>query len=160
MERVEFRPIRRTAVRSLRPGDEVRIPLGPSHGRHGKITDLQENESARTITINGELVAEEGLFYHVARPNELVDRLIAPGEPHPGAESRLVRGDELWKWLGEALNDPAGSNEQYVLRTFARIENADHGQSVEVKLQSKSNPRKILTAKMKYSATIEFKGHR
>ncbi|MFD5809413.1 hypothetical protein [Rhodococcus aetherivorans] len=157
-----FAPIRPTAVRYLRPGDHIIVPTeGPGAGIRGVITDLQENEAERLITINGEVDAGEGLFYHHASPHEVVNRLILPSDPVPGNEMIMVKGTELWKWIGESMNDPHGSSEQYTIRTFAHISDPETGEpAVEIKMVSQLNPRKILTAHLTPNATIGFAGCR
>lgn len=151
-------PIRPTRARELRAGDVILFPSDvPGAMQRAVITDLMDNEEDRTITINGELIGEEALFEHEAPPLEPVDRLIQAGDPIPGTETIMVRGDELWKWIGEKFNDPHGSPEKYVIRTFARRVDPETGEPVvEVKLQSLMNPKKILTAYMEPSATISF----
>ncbi|WP_139812788.1 hypothetical protein [Prescottella equi] len=157
-----FSPIRQTPVRHLRPGDHIVVPTeGPGAGIRGVITDLQENEAERLITINGEVDAGEGLFYHHAAPHEVVDRLIQPGDPVSGTEMIMVKGAELWKWIGESMNDPHGAGETYTIRTFAHIADPESGEpAIEVKMVSQANPRKILTAHLTPNATIGFAGCR
>lgn len=159
---VQFWPMRVTAARSLRPGDQLRIPTGPHTGLRARITDIREDEASRTITINGEILGDEdGLFEKKAHPNELFDRLAQPGEPPQGGESRLVHADELWKWIGVDMNDPEGSAEKYVLRAFHRIHSEQtDSEAIEVRLQSKQDPRKLRIATFKPNGTISFKGHR
>ncbi|AVP67815.1 hypothetical protein A5N71_03630 [Prescottella equi] len=113
------------------------------------------------ITINGEVDAGEGLFYHHAAPHEVVDRLIQPGDPVSGTEMIMVKGAELWKWIGESMNDPHGAGETYTIRTFAHIADPESGEpAIEVKMVSQANPRKILTAHLTPNATIGFAGCR
>lgn len=162
MNQPDFYPIRPTRVRELRAGDHIIVPThGPGVGNHAVITDLEENEDARSITINGEFVGEEALFYHEASPQETVQRMVQPGDPIPGTESIMVRGSELWKWIGDTFNDPGGSGERFRIRTFRRITDPATGDEVaEVKMLSLSNPNKILTAHVKLNATIGFAGCR
>ncbi|ADG79085.1 putative protein OS=Tsukamurella paurometabola (strain ATCC 8368 / DSM / CCUG 35730 /CIP 100753 / JCM 10117 / KCTC 9821 / NBRC 16120 / NCIMB 702349/ NCTC 13040) OX=521096 GN=Tpau_2481 PE=4 SV=1 [Tsukamurella paurometabola] len=152
-------PIRPTRARDLRAGDEILFPsdVVPGAVLRAVITDLMENEEDRTITINGELIGEEALFSHEAPPLELVDRVVQAGESRPDGRTVIVRGDELWKWIGEKFNDPHGSTEKFVIGAFDRCVNPDTGEPmVEVKLHSLSNRRKIVTAGLEPSATIIF----
>lgn len=157
-----FNPIRRTRVRYLRPGDHVIVPAeGPGAGIRGVITDLQDEEAERLITINGEVDDGEGLFYHHARPDEVVDRLIQPGDPVPGTETIMVKGKELWKWIGETMNDPYATAEKYTIRTFAHISDPESGDpAIELKMLSQTNSRKLLTAHLTPNATVGFAGCR
>src|SRR5690606_14997448 len=166
-EPVELWPIRPTAARSLRPGDEVLVPdpdgPWPQTARHGRITDIRDDPPpAGLIIINGELIrGGSGLFEKPARPWELIDRLVQPDDLPPGTESRLVRGDELWKWLQVELNDPHGSAEKYLLRTFRLTHDDDFNREVvEVKGQSTWNPKKVITLTFLPEAVIRFDGHR
>ncbi len=73
----------------------------------------------------------------------------------------MVRGDQLWKWIGAAFNDPNGSGERYIIRTFKRIHDEEiGGEAIEVKLQSMRNAKKINTITMLPTATIGFVGGR
>lgn len=157
-----FSPIHRIRVRYLRPGDHIIVPTeGPGAGIRGVVTDLQDNEAERLITINGEVDAGEGLFYHHARPDEVVDRMIQSGDLTSGAETIMVKGSELWKWIGETMNDPHGSGETYTIRTFAHISDPETAEPViEVKMVSQVNSLKILTAHLTPTATIGFAGCR
>jgi hypothetical protein len=161
-----FAPIRPTAARSLRPGDEILVPTGedpfPQVAYRARITDIRDDEASGMITINGEFVGEtSGLFEKPAYPAEVFQRLLRPGGPAPGTESIMVRGEELWKWLGTPMNDPNGSSEQYIIRTFKRVHEEEiGGEAIEVKLQSVWNPKKVNTVTMLPSAPIGFKGHR
>jgi hypothetical protein len=106
-----FAPIRPTAARSMKPGDEMLVPTDdgpfPHVASRGRITDIREDETSRMITINGELIGERsGLFERAAHPWEVMQRLLKPGGPVPGTESTLVRAEELWKWIGVDMNDP------------------------------------------------------
>jgi hypothetical protein len=161
-----FAPIRPTAARSLRPGDEILVPTGkdpfPQVAYRARITDIREDEASRMITVNGEFVGEtSGLFEKPAHPGEMLQRLLQPGGPVPGTESVLVRAEQLWKWIGVDMNDPDGSTEKFVLRTFQRVNSDETGTAaIEVRLQSKSDPRKVRILTFKPDATVGFKGHR
>lgn len=144
-----FAPIRPTAARSLRPGDEILVPTGkdpfPQVAYRARITDIRDDEASRMITVNGEFVGEtSGLFEKPAHPGEVFQRLQQPGGPVPGTESILVRAEELWKWIGVDMNDPDGSSEKYVLRTFRRVHsNETDREAIELRLQCKVDPRKV-----------------
>ena len=59
------------------------------------------------------------------------------------------------------MNDPDGSGEQYILRTFKRVHDEETGgEAIEVRLQSVWNPEKTNTMTLVLNATIGFKGHR
>lgn len=152
-----FCPIRRTTVRELLPGDHIICPTdGPGAGNHAIVTDLEEDEDALLITINGEFVGEEALFYHKATPNEIVDRLVQPTDSLSQGQAILVRGVELWKWLGETL-DPNGNSEQYRISQFRRIREPDTDRPIiELKMVSTRNSQKIMTAHLELDATIGF----
>lgn len=161
-----FAPIRPTAARSLRPGDEILVPTGedpfPQVAYRARITDIRDDEASRMITVNGEFVGErDGLFEKPAHPGEVFQRLQQPGGPVPGTESILVRAAELWKWIGVDMNDPEGSAEKYLLRTFRRVHSDETGrEAIEVRLQSKVDPRKVRIMTFKPDGTVGFKGHR
>jgi hypothetical protein len=167
---VQFWPIRPTAARSLRPSDEILVHehgwpdttrRGPQTGLRGRITDIREDESTFTLTVNGELVGEHGLFEKQARPWDGFDRLVQPGEPPPQTESRLVHGEELWKWLQVEVNDPDGSAEKYILRRFRRVHDEELDREViQVVGQSTWNPRKTNTMTFFPKARIIFDDHR
>jgi hypothetical protein len=164
-DEVQFWPIRPTAARSMRPGDEILVPSNdrpPQAANHGRITDIREDEASGFITINGELIrGASGLFEKPAYPGEVFQRLLQPGDPAPGTESILVRAEHLWKWIGVQMNDPDGSGEQYILRTFKRVHDEETGgEAIEVRLQSMWNPKKTNTMTLVPNATIGFKGHR
>lgn len=166
-EQVHLWPIRPTAARSLRPGDEVLVPdpnrPSPQASMHGRITDIRDDPPpVGMITINGELVrGGAGLFEKPAHPWEPIDRLVKPDEPLPGSESRLVRGDELWKWLQVEINDPHGSAEKYLLRTFRRIHDDKlDTEVIEVRGQSTRDRKKVITLTFLPEAVIRFDGHR
>ncbi|MUM06791.1 hypothetical protein B5P44_18670 [Mycobacterium sp. CBMA 213] len=104
---------------------------------------------------------ESGLFEKQAYPWDAFDRVVQPGEPLPNTESRLVRGDELWKWLQVEINDPHGSPEKYILRRFRRVHDGDLDREViELVGQSTWNPRKTITMTVLPTATMAFQGHR
>ncbi|WP_368834105.1 hypothetical protein [Mycobacterium intracellulare] len=162
-----FAPVRSTVVQALRPGDEILVPTNegdpfPHVAYRGRIIDIQDDEASRTITVNGELIGEvRGLFEKPAYPGEIFQRLAQPGEPPPGEASILVRGDELWKWIGSQMNDPAGSGEKYILRTFRRVQDDEiGGEAIEIRMQSMRNPKKTRIDTALPSATIGFKGYR
>ncbi len=72
-----FAPVRPTAARSMKPGDEMLVPTDegpfPRVGYRGRITDIREDEATGMITINGELLGEQsGLFEKPARPWEVM----------------------------------------------------------------------------------------
>lgn len=161
-----FAPIRPTAARSMRLGDEMLVPTDegpfPHVAYRGRITDIRDDEASRMIILNGELIGEKsGLFEKPAHPWEVMQRLLKPGGPIPGSESVLVRAEELWKWIGVDMNDPEGSTEKYVLRTFRRVHSDETDrEAIEVRLQSKTDPRKVRILTFKPDGTVGFKGHR
>lgn len=165
-----FAPIRPTAARSLRAGDEILVPddgstqttqRGAYRGFRARITDIREDESAYTLILNGELVGESGLFEKAAYPWDAFDRVVQPGEPPPNTESRLVHGDELWKWVRAEINDPHGSAEKYTLRSFRRVHDQELDRPViELVGQSIWNPKKTITMTLLPTATMAFQGHR
>ena len=59
-EQVQFWPVRPTAARSMRRGDEMLVPTEnapwPQAAMHGRITDIRCDEATGLITINGELI--------------------------------------------------------------------------------------------------------
>lgn len=157
---VKFWPIRRTAVRSLRRGDMIHARLGPNTLVLAKVTDFEDHEKSKIIAVQVEFGnGESGV--KKCRPWEMVDRMVQPGEPPQGTESILVRGDEMWKWLGAPMNDPDGTAEKYTLKTFRRIESDEiEAEAIELKMQSVWNTEKIFTMIMSRSGTIGFEGHR
>jgi hypothetical protein len=162
-----FAPVRRNVVQALRPGDEILVPTDggdpfPEVAYRARITDIRDDEASRTITVNGELVGEvSGLFEKEAHPGEIFHRLAQPGEPPHSESSILVRGEELWKWIGATMNDPGGSSEQYILRTFRRVhEDEIDGEAIEIRMQSTWNPSKTVIQTALLSSTIGFKGYR
>ena len=166
---VQFWPIRPTSARSLRPGDEILVPdqngPWPQAAMHGRITDIRDDPpqtGTGMILINGELVrGGSGLFEKPAHPWEPIDRLIQPDEPPPGSEFRLVRGDELWKWLQVEINDPHGSAEKYLLRSFRQLHDDEFDREViEVRGQSTWNSKKVITLTFLPEAVVRFDGHR
>ncbi len=166
-ESVQFWPIRPTAARSLRPGDEILVPAPdgswPQAAMHGRIIDIRDDPPpAGMIIINGELIrGGAGLFEKPAHPWEPVDRLVQPDEPPPESQFRLVRGDEMWKWLQVEMNDPHGSAEKYLLRTFRQIHDDEFDREVvEVQGQSTWNAKKVITLTFLPEAVIRFDGHR
>lgn len=162
-EPVQFWPIRPTAARSLRAGDLVLVPDQNGTGMHGRITDIRDDPPpVGMILINGELLhGGSGLFEKPAHPWEPIDRLVQPGEPPPNSESRLVRAVDLWKWLQVEVNDPEGSAEKYLLRTYRRLHDDELDREViEVIGQSTWNPQKTNTMTFAPDAKIIFEGHR
>jgi hypothetical protein len=162
-----FAPVRPTVVQALRPGDEILVPTDegdpfPQVAYRARITDIRDDEASRTITVNGELIGEvSGLFEKPAHPGEIFRRLAQPGEPPQNESSILVRGEELWKWIGSKMNDPGGSKEQYILRTFRRVQDEEiGGEAIELRMQSMWNPKKTRIDTALPSATIGFKGYR
>ncbi|YCU36914.1 hypothetical protein ACRYGU_08465 [Mycobacteroides abscessus] len=127
-----------------------------------RITDIRDDEASRIITVNGELIGEvSGLFEKPAHPGEIFQRLVQPGEPPQGEESILVRGEELWKWIGATMNDPDGSGEQFILRTWRRVHDDEiDGEAIEIRMQSVWNPQKTVTHTALLSSTVGFKGYR
>jgi hypothetical protein len=166
----QFLPIRTTAARSLRPGDHILVHesgfpdtsrRGPHYGYRGRITDIREDEATCTITFNGELLGQVGLFEKQAHPWDMFDRLVQPGDPIPGSESKLVRVKDLWKWTGLDMNDLEGSPEKYVLRAVRRVHSDETGaEAFELHLQSKRDPRKVHIATFRPEGTVSFAGHR
>lgn len=162
-----FAPVRLNVVQALRPGDEILVPTEegdpfPQVAYRARITDIHDNEVSRMITVNGELIGEViGLFEKPAHPGEIFHRLAQPGESPQSESSILVRGEELWKWIGATMNDPGGSVEQFILRTWRRV-HADEidGEAIEMRMQSMWNPKKTVTQTAFLSSTIGFKGYR
>ncbi len=165
-EQVQFWPIRPTAARSMRPGDEMLVPdqngPWPQVAMHGRITDIRCDEATGLITINGELVrGADGLFEKPAYPAEAIQRLLQPWGPTPGTESVIVPAPELWKWIGVDIDDPDGTAEKYALRTFKRVHDDEiNAEVIELRLQSKWNPQKFNTTTMLTTGSITFIGHR
>jgi hypothetical protein len=160
---IQFWPMHRTAARSLRVGDQLRIPSGPHTGYRALITEIEEDEPSRTLTLHGRLLGgDEGLrFKKQAYPNEFFERLAQPGEPPQGGESRMVYAEELWKWLGVDMNDPEGSADKFILTNFRRVHSEDtDSEAIELRLQSKTNPKETRILQFKPKGTIGFKGHR
>lgn len=162
-----FAPIRPTVVQALRPGDELLVPTGqgdpfPQVAYRARITDIRDDEASRLITVNGEMIGEaSGLFEKPAHPGEMLHRLVQPGEPPQGDASILVRGVELWKWIGATMNDPDGSGEQFILRTWRRVHEVEiDGEAIEIRMQSIWNPKKTVTQIALLDSTIGFKGYR
>jgi hypothetical protein len=158
-DEVQFWPIRPTAARSLRKGDQIAVPIRPQASLRATISDLCEDESARTITLIAEL-PDGNVLKKEANPSEVFQRLAQPGQGPPGSESKMVKGVDLWKWLGVEMNDPDGSDEKYMLRTYRRLNDPEHGEVVEVRMQSMRDPKKIRILTLKLNANIGFKGHR
>lgn len=166
-EPVQLWPVRPTAARSLRVGDEILVPdpdgQWPQTAIHGRVTDIRDDPPpVGMIVINGELIrGRSGLFEKPAHPWEAIDRLVQPGEPPPNSESRLVRAEDLWKWLQVEINDPEGSAEKYLLRTFRRHHDQEFDREVvEVIGQSTWNQNKTNTMTFLPDAKIVFDGHR
>jgi hypothetical protein len=162
-----FAPVRPTVVQALRPGDEVLVPTTdgapfPGVAYRARITDIRVDEATRLITVNGDLIGDiSGLFEKPAHPGEILQRLVQPGEPPPGEASILVRGEELWKWIGATMNDPDGSGEQFILRTWRRVhEDEIDGEAIEIRMQSLWNPKKVVTQTALLNSTVGFKGYR
>lgn len=73
----------------------------------------------------------------------------------------MVHAEELWKWLGVEMNDPEGSGEMFVLRTFRRVHSdITNSEAIELGLQGKTNPQAARLMQMKPKGTVGFKGHR
>jgi len=160
---IQFWPMRTTAARSLRVGDQLRIPTGPHTGHRALITEIEEDEASRILTLHGRLLgADKGLqFKKPAYPNKLFERLAQPGEPPQGGESRMVYAEELWKWLGVDMNDPEGSAEKFILTNFRRFHSEDtDSEAIELRLRSKTNPNETRILHFKPKGTVGFKGHR
>ncbi len=105
-----FAPIRPTVAQSLRPYDEILVPTGedpfPQVAYRARIINIRYDEAAGLLIVNGEFVGDmSGLFEKPAYPGEIFQRLVQPGEPAPGSESILVRGEHLWRWTGAKMND-------------------------------------------------------
>jgi hypothetical protein len=151
---------RPTAVRSLRNGDQILAAVGPGQYVRATITDLEEHEQSRTITLHGILDNGEPTKKK-SRPWDMVDRIAQPGEPAPGAESRMVHAEEMWKWLHCDMNDPEGSGDMFVVKTFRRVHSDETGgEAIELRMQSKVNPKELRICTFKPKGTIGFKGHR
>lgn len=163
-EPVQFWPMRTTAARSLRVGDQVRISTGPHTGYRALITEITEDEDARTLTLHGRLQGDEGLLFKKdAYPNEMFERLGQPGEPPQGGESRMVYVEELWKWLGVEMNDPEDprSGNKFILANFRRFHSEDtDSEAIELRMRGKTNHRELRTLHMTPRGTVGFKGHR
>ncbi len=69
----------------------------------------------------------------------------------------MVRGDELWKWLNVPLNDPEGSDRQYILRSCERIQDKALGDLIRIKMQSGDI---VNTSDVFCDATFSFVEHR
>lgn len=164
-DEIQFWPMRTTAARSLRVGDQLRVPTGPHAGYRALITEIEENEASRILALHGRLLgADEGLlFKKEAYPNELFERLGQPGEPPQGGESRMVYVEELWKWLGVEINDPEdpSSADKFILTNFRRFHSEDtDSEAIELQLQGKINTRETRILHMSPRGTVGFKGHR
>jgi len=160
-------PTRQNVVQALRPGDEILVPTNegdpfPQVAYRARITDIRDDEASRMITVNGELLGEvSGLFEKPAHPGEIFYRLAQPGEVPQSESSILVRGVELWKWIGATMNDPDGSGEQFILRTWRRVhEDEIDGEAIEIRMQSMWNPKKTVTQTALLDSTVGFKGYR
>ena len=149
-------PSRKTAIRCLRKGDRIVAPVGPNTAVHATVDHLEEHESSRIIIVHAHAPNGEP-FSKKSRPWELVDRLAQPGDRPPGRESRMVRGDELWKWLNVPLNDPEGSDRQYILRSCERIQDKALGDLIRIKMQSGDI---VNTSDVFCDATFSFVEHR
>jgi hypothetical protein len=160
MSDVMFWPVRRTAVRSLRRGDLIHAPLGPDTVVLAKVTDFEDHESSTIIAVQVEFANGESGVKN-CRPWDMVDRMVQPGEPPEGSESIMVHADEMWKWLNVDMNDPEGSGDKYILRTFRRVHSDETGQeAIELRIQGKVNPQEVRICTFKPKGTIGFKGHR
>ena len=163
-ELVEFWPMRTTAARSLRVGDQLRISTGAHTGYRAIVTQIDENEEARMLTLHGRLQSDEGLLFRKdAYPNEMFERLAKPGEPPQGGESRMIYVEELWKWLGVEMNDPEHpkSGNKFILTNFRRIHSEDTGsEAIELRIRGKTNSQELRTLHMTPRGTVGFKGHR
>lgn len=160
-------PVRLNPVQALRVGDEILVPTNdgdpfPQVAYRARITDIRNDEESRTITVNGELVGEvSGLFEKPARPGEIFHRLAQPGETLQSESSILVKGEDLWRWLGSTMNCPAGTGEKYILRSFRRVHDEEiGGEAIELRMQSILNPQKTRVDTALLSATVGFKGVR
>lgn len=157
-----FAPIRPTVVQALRPGDELLVPAGQGEMSRGRVIDIYDDEASRMITVNGELIGgASGLFEKPAYPGEIFQRLLQPGEPPPGEASILVRGVDLWKWIGATMNVSELGGEQFILRTWRRVHDEEiDGEAIEIRMQSLWNPKKTVTQTAMLDSTIAFKGYR
>ena len=162
-----FAPVRLNPVQALRVGDEILVPTNegdpfPQVAYRARISDIQDHEESRTITLNGELIGEvSGLFEKPAHPGEIFHRLAQPGEPLQSESSILVKGEDLWRWLGSTMNCPAGTGEKYILRSFKRVQDEEiGGEAIELRMQSMSNPQKTRIDTALLTATVGFKGIR
>lgn len=151
---------RPTAVRSLRKGDQILAQVGPGQYVRATITELEEHEKSRIIIVHGVLDNGEPITKK-SRPGEMVDRIAQPNDPQPGTESVMVYAEELWKWLDVEMNDPEGSGQKFILKTFSRIHSDETGEeAIELRMQGKVNPKEIRILQMKPKGTVGFKGHR
>ena len=72
-----------------------------------------------------------------------------------------MHGDNLWKWIGATMDDPYGSAEQFILRTWQRVHDDEiDGEAIEVRLQSVWNPKKTITQTALLDSTVGFRGYR
>ena len=70
----------------------------------------------------------------------------------------MVYSEEMWKWLNVEMNDPDGSGEKCILKTFRRIHNDETDwEAIELGMQSKLNPEVVRIRTMKPKGTIRFK---
>jgi hypothetical protein len=160
-------PVRRNVVQALRPGDVILVPISENHpfpqmAYRARITDIRDDEASRMITVNGELLGEaSGLFEKPAHPGEIFHRLAQPGELPESESSVLVHGVELWKWIGATMNNPDGSGEKFILRTWRRVHDDEiDEEAIEIRMQSIWNPQKTVTQTATLDSTIGFKGYR
>jgi hypothetical protein len=59
------------------------------------------------------------------------------------------------------MNDPDGSGEQFILRTWRRVhEDEIDGEAIEIRMQSMWNPKKTVTQTALLDSTVGFKGYR
>lgn len=156
----DFFPIRRTAARSLRVGDKIVASVdaqaADSGGVQAEITALCDHEADRMISIAIDL-ADGRSVTTLLHPDEPVDRIVRANEGAQGGVV-VVKGAELWKWIGANMNDPRGSGGQYLIREFKRISDPENGSEI-IELRTQ-NGREILTMHLKLEATLGFPNER
>lgn len=148
--------MRPTAVRSLRKGDVIAAWLGPNASIRTTVQRSEEHEQSRIITVHSIAQTGEPLAKN-SNPGELVDRFLEPEDGPSGCESRMVRADELWKWIGVPLSDPDGSGLRYTIRSFERINDAQFGGMIRIGMCRRD---RVNTSDFLCDATFSFVEHR